>query len=142
MKKVGKDNVSWITKSRFQNGSPVTQAVSRWVLSEEDLLIHVSNKIVQMNDVLEKEKSFLGRLANKFTGGDLNSIVFDGLVIQQLHDVVGIKTPIPIEIQYQYDVDHNELRGLYSRAKKNIEENTPQPKVKETVFPPSVKRRR
>ncbi|MEH6631443.1 MAG: hypothetical protein V7776_11470 [Halopseudomonas aestusnigri] len=120
----------------------VGRAMTALVYSPKDLSIHVSNKIVQMDDVLERENTFFGRIYNKISGEDITSIALDGVVIQQLHDVVGVKTPFSIEIQYQYNIDHNELRDLYARAKTIIDENTPESKIKETLSPPSVKRRR
>lgn len=41
----------------------VSQAMTALVYSSDDLIIHVSNKIVQMDAVLEKESSFFGRIS-------------------------------------------------------------------------------
>ncbi|MFD2205695.1 hypothetical protein [Kiloniella antarctica] len=106
----------------------VGQAMTAQIYSPEDLIIHSYNKIVQMNAVLEKEKSFFGRIYNKIAGEDIISIALDGIVIQQLHDVVGIKPPILIEIQYQYNIEHNELRDLFAKAQKIIEKKRPKTK--------------
>ncbi|WP_419904938.1 hypothetical protein [Kiloniella sp.] len=120
----------------------VGEAVSRLVYSPEDLLIHASNKLKLNEYVRKNETSFFGRISNKISGEDPNHITVDGIVITQLHNVLGIDTPNSIEIRYQYSVNHEELRDLYARAKKVIDKNTPEIKIKETLSPPTVKRRR
>ena len=117
-------------------------SLSRLIYSPEDLLIHVSNKLILNEDVRENEASFFGRISNKMSGEDPNHITLDGIVITQLYEILGMDIPKSVEIRYQYNVNHEELRDLYARAKIIIDENTPEPKAAEPLSPPSVKRRR
>ena len=152
MKKVEQHTPYWFDRkqsNQLEDGlfAPIARgvanAMSTLVYSPDNLLINVSNKIVQMDAVLEKEKSIFGRLSNKITGDNLSCILLDGIVIQQLHDVIGIKTPIHIEIKYQYNVDHIDLRNLYARAGKIIAANKHADPPKDKLCEPyiSVKRR-
>ncbi len=107
----------------------VTELLATMTYTPDTLLQHIAIKLNQIEPILKKNKTLFGRLINKFNGENPKYIVIDGMVLIQLHEVLSEKIPFPIEAKNQYDVDHNDLRDLYTRAR-------------EIVPSPSVKRRR
>ncbi|WP_085899432.1 hypothetical protein [Kiloniella majae] len=97
-----------------------TQAVRTQEYSPENLLIHLSNRLNQLDQIREQEASFFGRLYNRMAGNDPRLITLDGTVIQQLYDTVEETPAITIDRQKLYEIDHAELRALYNQASQVI----------------------
>jgi len=97
-----------------------SQAVRAMEYSPENLLIHLSNQLNQIDQIRGRENTFFGRLYNRLAGDNPRIITLDGSFIQQLYDTVEQTPAITIERQKLYEVDHIELRELYKQASKVI----------------------
>ncbi len=107
----------------------VTERLATMTYTPDNLLRHIAIKLNQIEPILKRDKTRFGRFINRFNGESPKYITIDGMVLIQLHEVLSEKPPFPIEAKNQYDIDHNDLRDLYTRAR-------------EIVPSPSVKRRR
>ncbi|KKJ78748.1 hypothetical protein WH95_01345 [Kiloniella litopenaei] len=97
-----------------------TQAVRAQEYSPENLLIHLSNQLKQIDQIRDRENTLFGRIYNKMAGDNPRIVTLDGTVIQQLYDTAEQTPPIIIERQKLYEIDHAELRELYKQASKVI----------------------
>ena len=130
MEKEDKNTGSWTKMTierlylpdfRLRVARAVGELASRWRYSDEELIVHVTNKVKHINLVIEKGSGFFGRLMNRMTREDPEYIVLDGLVVMQLHELIGQKPPVDIDINATYRAHHQEVRGLLERATKAVE---------------------
>lgn len=82
----------------------------------EQLEVHVYNKIKLLDFAIERDQSFIGKLWNKFAGVETEVIDLDGIVIQQLFEIIGVEPPEPAEKSKSYGIHHQTVRLWYSRA--------------------------
>ncbi|WP_417454619.1 hypothetical protein [Kiloniella sp.] len=93
-----------------------TQAIRAQEYSPENLLIHLSNQLKQIDQIRDRENTLFGRIYNKMAGDNPRIITLDGTIIQQLYDTVEETPIITIDRQKLYEIDHVELRTLYNKA--------------------------
>ncbi|MBT4888143.1 MAG: hypothetical protein HON65_01130 [Rhodospirillales bacterium] len=129
MEKENSDSHSWEKKTKkvISNDSlhiriaqGVGNAMMRLKFDPTNLLIHISNKLKILDWVIEKEKTFFGRLSNKIMGEELECVSLDGIVIKQLYEVVGKNPPMEIDLNASYKINHSTIRDLYDSAEKII----------------------
>ena len=118
---------------------PIAQGVEETLATTkytpENLLRHIAIKLNQAVPIQERDKTFIGRLLNRFNGEDPNVLTIDGMVLVQLFEILDMTANFEIIPKHQYDVNPNDLIELYDRAKVNI------PYEDGTNYPASVKRK-
>lgn len=128
MKKAEKDN-SWKSKLidrevgksfSLKSSRKLGQMVSRLRFSNEALLVHLSNKIVQAEIYHRRRRNILGRIYNKMAGENSDVILLDGIVVLQLYELLEEEAEFPIEPAGQYSIGLEALTDLYQRATTKI----------------------
>ncbi len=128
MKKIEREN-SWKTKLIdneirrsfvLKSSRKLGQMVSMLRFSNETLLAHLSNKIVQAEISQKRGKHFLGRIYNKMAGENSEEVLLDGIVVLQLYEVLGEDAEFPIEPAGQYSIGLEALTDHYHRATAKI----------------------
>jgi hypothetical protein len=89
---------------------------ARLVYTDEELLAHVHNKLVWFEPILRRERHVIGRLWNRLLREQTQDIVLDGIVIRQLHELVGEAVPYGMKVNLRYLVHHEDVRSLKERA--------------------------
>ena len=90
--------------------------VRRLDYDRDELETTLANRIRQLNFLIERNKSFLGRLQNRITKAETERIELDGMVLQQLLEYVGADPMPKIRMQYSYSVPHKTVREWYALA--------------------------
>ncbi len=126
MKEVHIDHYSWKQKTINNLILPVSfwlrtarrlgEAWAKFPFEYDELMVHVSNKIKLLDVTIARNSTFLGRMYNKITGEELDFVVLDGVVIKQLFDFMGEDPPMPVSLDSQYRVGHEDLRRWYKLA--------------------------
>lgn len=128
MKKVKKDE-SWKQKlidgevSRsfvWKSARKLGQMVSRLRFSNEALLAHLSNKLIQAEISHKRGAHFFGRIYNKMSGESPEEILLDGVVVLQIYELLGEDAGFPIAPASQYSIGLEALTVLYQRVTAKI----------------------
>ncbi|MEH6631447.1 MAG: hypothetical protein V7776_11490 [Halopseudomonas aestusnigri] len=78
----------------------VTEHLATMTYTPENLLLHVAIKLNQIEPILKKSKTRFGRFINRFNGESSEYINIDGMVLIQLHEILGEALPISLEAKY------------------------------------------
>jgi hypothetical protein len=89
---------------------------ARLVYTDEELLAHVHNKLVWFEPILRRERHVIGRLWNRLLREHMEDVVLDGVVILQLHELIGERVPDGLKANMRYLVHHEDVRALKERA--------------------------
>jgi hypothetical protein len=92
------------------------ELMRRLPFDPEQLEVHVSNKIKLLDVARESNQSFLGKFWNKIAGIETEKIELDGIVIKQLHEIIGEPVPSLTDPRGSFKMDHQIVRSWYSKA--------------------------
>lgn len=99
----------------------LTEHLATMTYTPDNLLQHLAIKLNQIAPILKKSKTRFGRFINRFNGESAEYITIDGMVLIQLHEILGEALPAPLEAKYQYDVDPTDLKEFYNRAREIVQ---------------------
>ncbi|WP_125911762.1 hypothetical protein [Kiloniella majae] len=93
----------------------VTKFLSTATYSPENLIIATEEKLKVMRGIIDRDRTFWGRLKNKFNGEKPDRILVDGGMLIQLFEVSKQTCPYTLTPNHQYTIPYSDFFELYRK---------------------------
>jgi hypothetical protein len=92
----------------------VGDLAAKWVYSDQELIIHLSNILRQYDYEIKRAKGPLGSILNRLMPRQLEHVVLDGQVIKQAYELARQPPPTNIGLNARYKIRAETVRQILS----------------------------